>query len=131
MKRLIPLLFLVLASGCQTYESADLTRYSVQHGFSVSTESLPPNAVPMGIVSMQEDGFYILGVLPIVTVSLQHCLDRVVAEAQKRGAHGIADVQYEVNPAYMFRFSALASTSSERSGCRSILTTRGPGWKTR
>ena len=61
--------------------------------------------MPMGMVNMHEDRFYSLGVLPIVTVSLQACIDRVVTEARTRGAHGIADVRYEVNPASMFRFS--------------------------
>ena len=66
-----------------------------------------PNTTPVGIVSMQEDGIYLFGLLPILPVGLQSCLDRMVDEAKKSGAHGLADVAYEVHPAHMFKFNQL------------------------
>lgn len=95
----------VLAAGCQTFDQADLTKYSRLHGFPVTTTPSPEDSKQLGITQVQEDGFYLLGYFPIISVTLQGCLDRMVTEAIAIGAHGISDVEFEIYPAYMLKFT--------------------------
>jgi len=118
--RLLTFFLLLVATACTSWESADLTRYGREgHAFPaapggaakfapsipVTIEPLPEGTTPIGLVSVQQDGFYILGMLPVVSVSLQECLDYLVIEALKVGAEGVAEVKFDVQPADVLKFS--------------------------
>ena len=118
--RFLTLALLLAATACTSWESADLTRYGRQgHTFPaapggagtvtpsipVTIEPLPKGTTAIGLIAVQQDGFYILGMLPVVSVSLQECLDYLVKEALKVGADGIAKVTFDVQPADVLSFS--------------------------
>ena len=46
-----------------------------------------------------------LGLVPVTRVSLQKCLDHLVREAQKSDADGVANLNYHVEAAHVFKFS--------------------------
>lgn len=100
------LLILVLLPGaCMSVAQADLSRYAADPVLPIHTEPPPAGAQPMGVVHVQQDGFYLFGVVPIVKVSLQDCLDKLQEKAAKQGANGVADLEYRVSPADVFKFS--------------------------
>ena len=103
--RLVLVTTTLLTLGCRSFEHVDLQRYAQQHDMPIATSGPPADAEPIGLAHAQEGGFYLLGVLPIVQVGLRGCLDRMIDHARSVGAHGIADVRYEVEPAEFFKFS--------------------------
>ena len=107
--RLPPVLALTVlfagSTGCFSYDQADLTRYAREQNFPVSPEPPPTGTTVIGIAHIEQDGFYILGSIPILSVSLQSCLDEMVKAAKKIGADGMADVCYRINSADVLKFS--------------------------
>lgn len=93
------------STGCFSCERADLTRYAKEQNFPVTTTEPPAGATLIGIAHIEQDGFYLLGFIPMVSVSLQRCLDRLVDNAKKMGADGVADLSHRVNPADVLKFS--------------------------
>lgn len=91
-------LLLGLLPACTSYEALDLRPYLEQQQFPVTQGPVPDGAETVGLCVVQDSGFYILGIVPIVPVSMDACVHALVREAKKVGADGVAEVQMEYRP---------------------------------
>jgi hypothetical protein len=104
----LPILFgaLPVLGSCTSYEALDLRPYLEQQAFAVTQGPVPGDADTVGLTVVQDSGFYIFGVLPVVPVSLDACVRALVREAQKVGADGVAEVKLDYRPSGFLIFSA-------------------------
>lgn len=93
------LALLASAPACTSYEAADLRPYLEKQEFPVTQGPAPADSESVAIMAVQDTGFYLLGVAPIVPVSLDACVRELVREAKKVGGEGVAEVEVSYTPA--------------------------------
>jgi len=105
MPRWITLVALLLASSCYTYNGADLLKYKQDDDLLISEGPAPEDTEPLQILSVYKSGFYILGLLPIVNINLDHTFQKMREQAHAIDADGISHVCFEHSPASPFKFT--------------------------
>jgi hypothetical protein len=73
----------------------------------VTQGAVPAGATTVGLVVVQDAGFYVFGFVPFVPIRLEACIDTLVREARKFGGDGVAEVQMIYEPASFLTLSAL------------------------
>lgn len=99
---------LVLCSGCLTIDSTAANR---DPNFLI-TESpdIDEPYEPMGFIRAELFGWYFFAYLPIFSVTLDELIwDGIVAEAKKRGADGVINLKYDLEPPSLWRFTMLGA----------------------
>jgi hypothetical protein len=98
---------LVLCQGCTVHEAIDLRPYLEKQSFPVTQGAVPTGATTVGLVVVQDSGFYVFGFVPIVSIRLEACVDTLVREAKNFGGDGVAEVQMVYEPASFLTLSSL------------------------
>lgn len=93
--------------SCTSYEALDLRPYLDQQQFPVSQGPMPADAEAVGFTVVQDTGFYLLGIAPLVPVSLDDCVHALVREARKVGGDGVAEVTIQYSPASLLNFTVI------------------------
>ena len=93
--------------ACTVYEAMDLRPYLDKQEFPVTQGAVPVDAATVGLVAVQDSGFYAFGCVPIVPIRLEVCVETLVREARKVGGDGVAEVQMIYEPASFFTLSAI------------------------
>ena len=99
------LLLLLLVPSCVTTNEADLHAYFARRGLEVTQGRAPEGAQPLEVISYYKSGFYLFGGLPVVEVKLEAAVDWITARAQEMEADGIAHLDFQYDPASLFKFS--------------------------
>ena len=99
---LTALLTLLLAS-CSTWEQADYAVISRATGVALIKDGAPAGAEPLGMVFARETGFYLLGLVPFRSVSIDRALRGLAHEAREMGADGVADIDVEYRTPAFFQ----------------------------
>lgn len=99
---------LALTTGCTTVIEADLRGILAVQQFPVTQDATPDGSDVVGMVAARDTGFYPLGFIPVVPMSMQACIEELVRQAQILGGDGIARVtlQYE-QPTSFLSFSVV------------------------
>ena len=95
----------LLASACVTTNEADLHAYFRQRGLEVTQGQAPDGAEPLEVISYYKSGFYLFGSIPMVPVHLEGAVDWITARAAEMEADGIAHLDFQYDPASLFKFS--------------------------
>ncbi|GEM_PF-2773230 len=103
--RVLCLLFLGLAS-CWSVDKANLAAIQEETGISLSEGEPPRGAVPLQSLAIGQDGFYLLGFIPIVPIDLDRTFRALVKEAKAVGAKGVAKIRYVVDGPSPTKFQA-------------------------
>jgi len=93
------------AAACTTTHEVDLREYFQTRGLQVTQNEAPPGAQPLELISFYKAGFYLFGVLPIVSVKLEDAIDWVTWSAERLGADGIANLTFQYSPASFWKFA--------------------------
>lgn len=108
MKRMILSATLaLLACGCTSIEVVNLEEYLTDQHLHLSAKDAPEGSSPLTVVAVHQTGFYLFGVLPIVSVTLEDCVARLTERARELGADGVANLTLDYRPASLFKFAAL------------------------
>lgn len=109
------------ASGCTCIESTDATR---DPDFLITeAPTIDENYKPLGFIRAEKSGWYLLAIFPIVSVSLDELVwEIIVPEARKRGADGIINLKYQIDPACFWRFDLLGAVPLPDWGARGLIT---------
>ena len=107
MKRIILGAALALCTGaCTSIEQVNLENYLVGQKMTMSANEAPPEASPLTVVAVHQTGFYLFGLIPLVEVTLEDCVQRLAKRAHELGADGISDMSLVYEPASFFKFAA-------------------------
>jgi hypothetical protein len=99
MARIIVFYALVglLSAGCVTLDSTDATRDP--EFFITEAPHIDGAYEPMGFIRVEKTGWYLFALFPISSVSLDELVwEILVPEAKKRGANGVINLKYELDP---------------------------------
>lgn len=106
MRRTALLLALGLAS-CTSVEHVDLAPYLIDSEIQLSEGEPPPGAQPIGMIAVENTGWYLLGLLPIVSVRFETCIEEMLLKAKEYGAQGISNMRAAYTPPSFWRFAAI------------------------
>lgn len=95
----------LLLPACVTTNEADLQEYLQAGRLQVSQNEAPTGAVPIEVISYYRSGFYLCGVLPIVSVELDDAVEWLTERADELGADGIAHLNFQYSPASFWKFT--------------------------
>ena len=101
LSRLLLASFLVLAS-CSVIESVDLAKWQRDSGLELTQNDAPPDAEPLLLISAHRSGFYLLGLIPLVRASFEHCIVQMTRAAKEAGADGVANLRMAYRPPSFF-----------------------------
>lgn len=104
MPRTALALLLLLTTGCWSIDTIDLDKVSEKTGLELTHDNAPRDAKPIASLSVYKTGFYLFGIAPVVSATLEDAVDRFVAKARKLEADGISDIEYEFVPPSPTRF---------------------------
>jgi hypothetical protein len=93
--------------ACTSFEAVDLRPYLEKQDIPVTQGPAPADSESVGIMAVQDTGFYLLGVAPFVPVSLDACVRELVREAKRLGGEGIAEVEIVYAPASLLNFTVI------------------------
>lgn len=104
MPMILRLLLLCSVLGsCTIVEDIDLRSYMESSGLQFSKGDAPDDAQPIGLIAVEDNGWYLLGFIPIVAVDMETCADRFVARAKRMRADGISNITISYRPAHALR----------------------------
>lgn len=95
---------LVSTAGCISRESGGLRQQLEGRSYKLTMGSAPDGAEPVEAITIYQSGWYLLGFIPFMPLSLEHCIDELIAEVHRVGADGVSDLRVDVRPAATFRF---------------------------
>jgi len=94
-------------SACASYEVADLRPLLAHSAFPLTQGEPPVGTETVGIVAAQDSGFYLFGFIPIVSMHMETCVDRIVREAKALGGEGVASIEIRYDPATFLKMCGL------------------------
>jgi hypothetical protein len=97
----------VLLAACMSSEFADLRPLLAAQAFPVTQDDPPAGSETLGLVAVEDSGFYLFGVVPIVPMQFGACVDEIVLKARLLGADGIAHVVVSYRPPAFLRVVGL------------------------
>ena len=79
-----------------------------QRLFPVTQDATPDGCETIGLIAARDTGFYPLGFIPVIPMSMQACIEALEQKARALGGDGIARVtlQYE-QPTSFLSFSVI------------------------
>lgn len=99
------LALLLGCSGCWSIDSADLSAIGKEYGLALTESECDPNDVePVASLQVAKGGFYLLGLIPVVKVSLGEAIEELAVQAKEAGADGVCDIRYSLSPANPLKF---------------------------
>ncbi len=95
-------------ASCTTVIDADLRELLDQQQFPVTQDAAPDDTETVGMIATRDTGFYPLGFIPVVPMSMQACIEELVRQARRIGGDGVSRVtlQYE-QPTSFLSFSVV------------------------
>jgi hypothetical protein len=90
---------LLALSACTMVDTGSFERYRQTAPIELTLADAPSGSTSLGLVYARKSGLYLLGVLPIVRVTLEDVLDLLVEEARKLSADGVSHLRIEYVPA--------------------------------
>ena len=108
LPRSLVLAVVAVFGACTTVIDSDLRPLLEQQQFPVTQDATPDGCDIVGLIAARDTGFYPLGFIPVVPMSMQACIDELVRLAKEKGGEGIARVslQYE-QPTSFLSFSVI------------------------
>jgi len=106
MIRWLALLSCLSLLSCWSIDKADLAAMQDETGLLLSEGEPPREAIPIRSLAIGQDGFYLLGFIPIVPIDLDRTFRTLVKEAVTAGARGIAKIRYVVDGPSPTKFQA-------------------------
>ncbi|MCB9891404.1 MAG: hypothetical protein H6833_07145 [Planctomycetes bacterium] len=91
-------------AGCSTLEHANLRLIEETTNVALSMDETPDGCVPIGMVYSEQSGFYLFGVLPMPSVTLDKCLRGLAMEATKIDADGVSQIRMQRETPAFFSF---------------------------
>jgi len=107
MRPILPCLLLALCSACTSFEDIDLRPVLEKQHFPIVQGPVPQNGETVGLIAVENSGFYLFGLVALCAVSLEECVDKMIERAHRVGADGIAEVRMTYNPASFLHFSGV------------------------
>ncbi|HHI80571.1 MAG TPA: hypothetical protein ENK02_11385 [Planctomycetes bacterium] len=100
------LLALLLLPGCWAVHKADYLALEAKMQLHFSEGEPPAKATTLGSISVTQNGFYLLGFIPMVPINLQESMEELARRAKEMGAQGIAKIWYRVDPPGVLKYVA-------------------------
>ncbi|MCA8943600.1 MAG: hypothetical protein KDB80_13635 [Planctomycetes bacterium] len=100
---LVALACVAVLASCTIVEDVDFTPFLRDSGLQLSQGEPPPDAQPIGLVAVEDNGWYLLGLLPLAPVKLETCTERMIARAKTMRADGVSNLRLEYEPPKFFR----------------------------
>jgi hypothetical protein len=106
LRNLLALTFLFLLPSCWAVHKADYLSLEEKTQLHFSEGEPPKKATTLGSISVTQNGFYLLGIIPVVPINLQESMEVLAHRAKKMGATGVAKIWYRVDPPGVLKYVA-------------------------
>jgi hypothetical protein len=107
MRPFLPSLLLAVSAACTSFEDVDLRPLLEKQHFPIVQGPVPPGGETVGLIAVENSGFYLFGLVALCAVSFEECVDVMITRGRKLGADGIAEVRMTYNPASFLHFSGV------------------------
>ena len=107
MRHLLLLALAVALGSCTVVEDVDLTPYLENSGIQFTKGEPPADSQPIGLIAIEDNGWYLLGFVPIIPIHLEACTKRFIESAQRMRADGISNITIDYRPAHPLRLFAI------------------------
>jgi hypothetical protein len=104
--RVLCCLWLALPA-CTCYGVVDLRELLERQDFPLTQGEPPPGSETIGFLAARDNGFYLFGILPLMPMSFDDCVGKIVRAAKELGADGIAYIDIHYEPASVMSLTAI------------------------
>ena len=106
LRKFLALSLLLLLPSCWAVHKADYLALEKKTQLHFSEGEPPAKATTLGSISVTQNGFYLLGFIPVVPINLQESMEVLANRAKKMGASGLAKIWYKVDPPGVLKYVA-------------------------